>query len=234
MAAKRQKKPDSARTQPNRKSSLYGVPTWIGGRRSRAASNGENNGNGEPTSGGAGDASSGGAAASVRNVIDSCKKILDDQVERGRKAASAQGGAFGSLSDQAERMIRAVSDAVIDVSTMWIDYIGSVTQAGDWFPRRDAQDGGQPTVQISPAGAATVDLKLAADTELETLRFQPLMDSDGNVWDTGIQAVAAPSDDTWFRLVVRASQPEGRYHGAVLDETSGEVRGTLSVEVKRT
>lgn len=232
MAAERQKKPDPTRTHPNRKSSLYGVPTWIRGSRSGSDSNGE-------ASRDDGEASSSGAAANVRKVIDSCRKILDEQVQRGRQAASAQSGAFGTLSDQAERMIRAVSDVVIDVSTMWIDYVGSITRAEDWFPRRAAQDeaGGDkqpPAVQVSPADAATADLKLEPDADPRGLKFQPLLDAEGNVWAVDVQAVAGPDDDTWFRIVVPEGQADGAYHGAVLDEESGEVRGMLSVEVCRT
>jgi hypothetical protein len=203
----------SARTTPNRKSTMYGG----------ARSGGE-------------DGSSSGRrryASGVRDAVGACKRLIDDQVKRGKRSGS---DCYGGVGDTAQRMMRMFTDALSEMSCMWFEYVGSLWCFDGWMPKSGSECSTSddvcppPDVEVVSSKKALPCLELNKSYRPCALAFRALEDKDGNASN-----IEVTYEEGTKRGLVRIDVPEGaatgRYHCLVLDEGTGEIRGTLTVEV---
>lgn len=181
--------------------------------------------------------------AVVADGVRLAYRVVEDHLRQGRQVAqqlNTRSYDIGKMSEGIQGLAARVFRDAADLLMMGLEMVNAVARTAD-----PARNGGMKTMAADSQQRTTVAIEVVATRPTQvTLDLSP--QSAGLLLAThGLRAVDAakpPLTDISFvsaldggpvrvRIGVPEGQPPGLYTGVVIDQRTGQVRGTLSVQV---
>jgi hypothetical protein len=188
---------------------------------------------------------SGGQSAPIQDEIGDAVRmgysVIEEQIRQGQRAAEKLGGAasgFGSatntVTDVANRLMRYTTDlAALHFDLMAIVLQPNDTNGGPGSVAAAASGSARVTIEIESSRKNQVTLDLWQQSQNAKLTVPALHSAEADKPPiTDIRFVAA-TEQTPAHLGIKIAntQPGGVYSGLILDSSSGQAGGTLSLKL---
>lgn len=192
-----------------------------------------------PTSSADDDADPPDTSRFIENGVRNAYTVVDRYISEGQRIASQIGQSYAELGlgeggrEFQARWLQLSGELIAN----WFDLLGLVSET--LIPERDTRSNADPAgashavLEVDSARPVRIDARLVPRAHCFELADGELRDRDPDHAAIPFIALADPETaEVTIRARISANQPAGSYRGNVANRATGEILGTLSVEVR--